>query len=135
MLTTIEFDNQSLFKTNKINNVYPYGYLPFEFTPQPVCSEMVPKMPLSILLFFRKLRARCLSVDFSIPSPQPSPAKSIIILLKLLARERGQIEVHAQNKPNLCSKKLQGRCLISFQTVFLGQAIYKGILLNNHNKD
>jgi transposase len=27
------------------------------------------------------------------PSPQPSPAKSIIILSKLLARERGQIEV------------------------------------------
>ena len=27
-----------------------------------------------------------------IPSPQPSPAKSLIILLKLLTRERGQIK-------------------------------------------
>jgi hypothetical protein len=48
-------------------------------------------------------------------SPQPSPAKDIIILSKLLARERGQIEVKfktcAQNQFKRCSKKLQGRCL------------------------
>ena len=62
------------------------------------CRDRAPRDGLTACLTQRQ---RCrgtvkhnsyLNTDFSIPSPQPSPAKSIVILTKLLARERGLIE-------------------------------------------
>ncbi len=90
VLTTIKLDNQSFFKTNKINNVIAYWYLSLKFKSEPICSKMIPKMLCNISAVFSSI-ASTLSQRrfFRFPLPSPRPEKNIIILLKFLAPESG----------------------------------------------